>query len=114
MSWHRSENFLERYQVKAEPPLLAAAVLFCVVYAWPIINPDLGKPWREICLTMQGIIWLVFVADYAFKVAIAPNRLQFVRKNLLDIVIIVLPMFRQLRLLCLRLSPDRCRRIRLW
>ena len=99
MSWHRSEQFLEQYQVKAEPPLLAAAVLFCAVYAWPIIDPTLGQPWRGICLSLQGVIWLVFVADYAFKVAIAPHRLQFVRKNLLDIIIIVLPMFRPLRLL---------------
>ncbi|USR79167.1 potassium channel family protein [Arcanobacterium pinnipediorum] len=84
---------------KSEPLLLVAAVLFCVVYAWPIIDLELRPGLRDLCFTTQWVIWGIFLVDYLLRLYLAPKRLAFVKANLFDLAIILLPMFRPLRLL---------------
>ncbi len=43
------------------------------------------------------VIWLAFVVEFVIKVAIAECRVEYVRRNWLDIIIIVLPLLRPLR-----------------
>lgn len=42
-------------------------------------------------------IWLAFFVEFVVKIAIAPSRAGYARKNWLDIVIILLPMLRPVR-----------------
>jgi hypothetical protein len=44
-----------------------------------------------------GIIWLAFVVEFVIKIAIAEDRIEYVRRNWLDLVIIALPLLRPLR-----------------
>jgi len=44
-----------------------------------------------------GIIWLAFVVEFVIKITIAECRLEYVRRNWLDIVIILVPLVRPLR-----------------
>lgn len=44
-----------------------------------------------------AIIWLAFVVEFFVKVAIAESRPEYMRRNWLDIVIIVVPLLRPLR-----------------
>jgi hypothetical protein len=44
------------------------------------------------------IIWAAFVIEFVVKITIAEARLQYVRKNWLDLVIILLPALRALRI----------------
>jgi hypothetical protein len=44
-----------------------------------------------------GVIWLAFVVEFAWKIAIAESRVEYVRRNWFDVVIILLPLLRPLR-----------------
>src|SRR5918997_630798 len=44
-------------------------------------------------------VWVVFGLDYLVRIALARRRWRFVRTHLIDLAILLLPMFRQLRAL---------------
>jgi hypothetical protein len=44
-----------------------------------------------------GVIWLAFVVEFVWKITIAESRVEYVRRNWFDVVIILLPLLRPLR-----------------
>lgn len=89
----------KRYEHRTQVPLIVLAVAFLAVYAWPILDPDLPATARSAC-TWAGIcIWIMFVGDYLVRLVLAQQRLTFIRRNWLDLLILALPMLRPLRLL---------------
>jgi voltage-gated potassium channel len=87
----------DRYQRLAGPPLAALGLVFLAVYALPILKPDLSPSYQTACSTISLVVWIVFVVDYVARLAMAGERLQFVRRHWLDLLIIALPMLRPLR-----------------
>ena len=92
-------SIVSRWERRAEWPLTAAALVFLAAYAWPIIDPHLPRPWVDIAHTMTWATWAVFVVDYVVRLWLADFSRQYVFRHLADLAIIVLPMFRPLRLL---------------
>lgn len=78
--------------------LTALAVLFLAVYAVQVLaRPTaVAHTALEVVLTT---IWVVFGLDYLVRIGLAHRRWRFVRTHLLDLAILLLPMFRQLRAL---------------
>ncbi len=89
----------EAWERWAEWPLMVVAVSFLVAYAWPILNPDLEARWHLVLATATWVAWAVFAVDYAARLVLTDRRWRFVRRNLLDLAVIVLPLLRPLRLL---------------
>ncbi|MCG2800304.1 MAG: potassium channel family protein [Cellulomonas sp.] len=89
----------ERWEQAAEVPLTFAAVAFLVAYAVPIIWPATSAGWRLACQITVTAVWVLFVVDYAARLALSTNRRRFVERNLLDLAVIALPVLRPLRLL---------------
>lgn len=81
--------------------LVLLAVVFLVVYAVPILWPDLPDHWRWTCHATNWAIWAVFIGDYLVRVAAAHDRWTFVRTHPFDLAVLALPMLRPLRLLML-------------
>jgi voltage-gated potassium channel len=79
--------------------LVVLAVLFLVVYAVPILWPDLPPHWRYACHATNWVIWALFIGDYLVRVAWADNRWRFFRSHPFDLAVLALPMLRPLRLL---------------
>lgn len=50
-------------------------------------------------LTIAGltVIWLAFLAEFMVKIAVAECRIEYVKRNWLDLIIIVIPALRPLR-----------------
>ena len=94
-----SEPRRQRWEQRAEWPLTVLAVLFLAVYAWPILDPDQPAWALVLCRVTTAVVWLVFVADYVARLVLSVDRRAFVRGNLLDLAVIVLPLLRPLRLL---------------
>ena len=88
-----------RWESAAEWPLTAAAVAFLAAYAWPILNPAISRGWHDVADTIQLATWGLFAVDYAVRFALATDRGHFVRRNLVGLVVIALPLLRPLRLL---------------
>ena len=75
---------------------------------WPMLL--LGIAWlailvleltRGISPTLEAVsrtIWIIFIIDFVFRVAIAPRRLHYIRNNWLTAIALLLPALRVLRL----------------
>ncbi|MGY2082941.1 potassium channel family protein [Blastococcus sp. SYSU DS0539] len=87
--WERSTDWI----------LTTAALLFLVAYAWPILDPDLPRPWPTVCRWVTWATWLWFAVDYGVRLRLSRHRRRFLRRNLFDLAVIVLPLLRPLRLL---------------
>ncbi|MBF6331265.1 potassium channel family protein [Nocardia transvalensis] len=87
LAWERATNV----------PLTALAVLFLAVYAWRVLDTS---PHLDIWLTRIDLaIWILFAADFAIRFSLSTDRLRFVRQNPIDLLVVLLPPARPLRLL---------------
>lgn len=95
-------------------PLMVAALAFLAAYAIPIIWPAVPEGIRVACLVTALVVWAIFIADYAVRMWLAPEHLTYLRTHRMDLVVIVLPFLRFLRLLQMvsRLNDKSPRRVR--
>ena len=93
------EHRRERWERHLEWPLMGAALVFLVGYAWPILDPDISDTWFTVCVVTSWTAWALFATDYAVRLLLSIDRKGFVRGNLLDLAVVVLPLLRPLRIL---------------
>ncbi|MCP3012479.1 potassium channel family protein [Nocardiopsis dassonvillei] len=97
-SFPRPPDRMKRWRSATELPLVFAALVFIGAYAWPAVDPDLPPHLLELCGVLIAVVWVVFAVDYAVRLYLSPDRWTFVRENLLDLLIVVLPVLRPLHL----------------
>ncbi|MFV2020024.1 potassium channel family protein [Micromonospora sp. LOL_023] len=95
----RNEEQLRRWERRTAAGLTVLAVAFLVVYAAPILYPQLPPRWRAVCVAANIAIWLIFWVDYAVRLWLAADRRGFVRGHLFDLVVLLLPVLRPLQML---------------
>ncbi|MFI7577822.1 potassium channel family protein [Micromonospora sp. NPDC049497] len=88
-----------RWEHRTALPLTILSVVFLVVYAAPILRPDLDRPWQRTCEVATVVIWLAFWADFLVRLALTDRRRRFLRQHLFDLAVLVLPVLRPLRAL---------------
>jgi voltage-gated potassium channel len=76
-------------------PLTALAAGFLGLYAWQVL--DRRHP--EFLDALLTVIWLLFAVDYVVRLVLARRKWRFVGGHLVDLVTLLLPMFRPLRAL---------------
>jgi voltage-gated potassium channel len=87
--WERATNWL----------LTAAAAVFLGVYAAPIIWPTLPQAVLSACSVAAWVTWTLFAVDLLVRVVLAPDRLRYLLRHWLDVIVVALPLLRPLRLL---------------
>ncbi len=92
-----------RWERATEWPLMVAALVFLAAYAVPILDPNLPTWLLNLCQWLSWITWAVFVIDLVVRLALADERLRYLVGHWYDVLVIVLPLLRPLRLL--RLIP---------
>jgi hypothetical protein len=92
-----------RWAQMTEWQLMIAAVVFLAAYAVPILNPDLPSWLLNSCRSLSWVTWATFVVDFAVRLFLADERLRYLVQHWYDVLVIVLPLLRPLRLL--RLIP---------
>jgi voltage-gated potassium channel len=90
---------VERWESRAEVPLLLLAVAFLVSYAWPILDPALDRDLAQVLDLATWTIWVAFAIDFVVRIALAEPRSTYVSKHWYDVVLIIVPLLRPLRLL---------------
>ncbi|WP_347348809.1 potassium channel family protein [Nigerium sp.] len=90
---------LTAWERRADPLLTAAAVGFLAAYAVPIIWPESPAAIRDTCEVLTWLVWGAFALDYVARLVLSQDRRAYVRRHLLDLAIIALPLLRPLRLL---------------
>jgi voltage-gated potassium channel len=71
-----------------EPLVLVAAAL--TLPAVIIDNSSLGKPWTSVAFVLNWTTWAVFALELVVMLAVVPQRWEWIKKNPLSVVIVVL------------------------
>ncbi len=93
-----SEPF-RRWCRATDGPLLALALVFLVVLLLPLYQPDLSQAARSALRVANVVLWMAFGVDYIVRLALAPDRRDYVRGHVPDLLLLVVPFLRPLRLL---------------
>ena len=98
LSEFRANGGLARWQHWSEWPLLILGLLFLVIILLPLATP-LSSTTQTFLDWSNWALWAVFAVDYFVRLYLAPERWHFVKTHILDLIIVVVPAFRALRVL---------------
>ncbi|MEV6193304.1 potassium channel family protein [Streptomyces sp. NPDC051920] len=93
------ESAQARWELRTQRPLLVLAVAFALAYAVPIVDSGAGHTVTFTCTVVEWVVWGAFATDYLVRLALAPERLSFVRGHWMDLCAVILPILQPLRLL---------------
>mgnify|MGYP003883499077 FL=1 len=88
----------ETWQKHSEWPLVGTAFVFLAAYSILVIA-DPPDPYAAILTLVIVSTWLAFGVDYVVKLFLAPRRGQWFVRHPMDLLMVVLPVARPLRLL---------------
>jgi len=92
------EALLLRIERLTEAPLLVLAFIMIPLLVGPILwslSPSEGAAY----LALDAFIWALFAVDLTVKVAVSPHRLAYLRRHWIEVLVVIVPFFRPLRLL---------------
>lgn len=75
------------------------AVAFLVAYAWPILDPRMEPGIRSFLIVLSWTVWAAFGVDFLIRLGLADERMSYALRHWYDLVLILLPLIRPLRLL---------------
>jgi voltage-gated potassium channel len=93
---------LAAWESKMEKPMLGLSLIFLVIIILPLAHP-LTQTWRNNLDRIDILIWISFAIDYFGKLFIAFNKKLFFNTHIFELMIVIMPALRPLRLL--RLIP---------
>ncbi|MCA2210263.1 potassium channel family protein [Nocardia rosealba] len=89
----------QRWEQRTNLPLMMLAIAFLLIYAWRVLDTQ-ASPTLDITLIWADLaIWAAFAIDFAVRLYLSTDRGRFVRKHPLDLLVVLVPPFRPLRLL---------------
>jgi voltage-gated potassium channel len=95
----RAGGAYDRFVDRTDNWMLALAVVFLGVLVWPLIDRDLPA-WLDTAIQWADItIWVIFAVEYLIRLTLAPNRWFFVRTHIPDLIVVLVPPVRSLRVL---------------
>ena len=95
----RTNERYDRWVAALERPLLMAALAFLAALCVPVLLPDLGATASSAVSSLNAVIWLLFALDYLVRLSLTADRRAFVLRHPLDLIVVLVPFFRPLRLL---------------
>ncbi len=90
---------VQRYERRAEVPMLLLAAAFLVSYAWPVVDDSMDPSVRDWLLLISTLVWVAFTVDYAIRLVLAEHRLTYAITHWYDTLLVLVPALRPLRLL---------------
>ena len=75
------------------------ALAFLFAYSYPAFVVNVSPSSQSILDGIQWVSWVAFAADLLFGIYKASNRVQFLKRHPLEILAVILPFLRPLRLL---------------
>lgn len=90
---------LDRYEARTGVPLVALSLVFLVVYAIPILQPDAPAWALRTCEVANVSIWIVFAVDLIVRARLSGHAKQYLVRHPIDVALVVLPVLRPLRAL---------------
>jgi voltage-gated potassium channel len=94
----RREELLHRIERITEMPLLIFAFAMIPLLLGPMLW-ELTAQEQATFLILDYFIWALFAVDLIVKTAISPHRFAYLRRHWLEVLVVVIPFFRPLRIL---------------
>ena len=91
-----------------EWPMLLLSLIWLAIVLWELISGS-----SELLDTVGTAIWIIFIAEFVIRFALAPEKLPFLKSNWLTIVALVVPALRLFRALTFLRAARALRGIRL-
>jgi voltage-gated potassium channel len=88
----------ERFSRAVDGPMTILALAMIPLIVVPLIM-DLSPGADRALVAIDYLVWAAFTVEYVVKLCLAPDRWRFVKANIPDLVIVVVPMLRPLRAL---------------
>ena len=92
----RSPDALERFERQTAIPMLVLSVAIVPLLLAPLLF-DLSEGTSSTVVAIDWIIWAIFAVEYGTRLLLAPVKLQFIRSNKIDLLVVLLPFLRPLR-----------------
>jgi voltage-gated potassium channel len=97
MTSERRQAALHRFERAVELPLLVLALAMLPLLTLPLLM-ELSSSVENAFVAADWLIWAVFTFEYATRLILTTDRGRFIRRNWTDLLIIVLPFLRPLRI----------------
>lgn len=94
----KRQDLLDRIERLTELPLMVLAFAMVPLLVSSLLW-DLSPASKVVVFALGAFIWAVFAADLAVKIAVAPHRLNYLKEHWLEVLVVVLPLARPLRIL---------------
>jgi voltage-gated potassium channel len=94
----RREEIAARIERASRLPMTLLSIIFLAAVALPELV-DLSPGLLETLEAVDWLIWAVFAFELGVMTYLAPNRLQYLRHHWVDVLTVVVPFLRPLRLL---------------
>jgi voltage-gated potassium channel len=88
----------ERFSRAVDGPMMVLALAMVPLIVVPLVY-DLSPAADGALLAIDYMVWAAFAVEYAVKLWLAPSRWRFFKTSIPDLIIVVVPMLRPLRLL---------------
>lgn len=92
----RGSETYDRYVQFSDAPMTGLAFAMIPVLVIPLVRQVHGAV-AMFFDAADDLIWVLFGADYAVRLYLAPERRRFVRTHLVDLAVVLLPFLRPLR-----------------
>lgn len=90
----------ERWQVLAQLEEWLETPMILLSFVWfSLVVVELTWTTSGLFELLGTIIWIVFIAEFALRLVLAPDKLRFLRRNPITIVALIAPAFRFFRAL---------------
>ena len=94
----KREDILHRIERLTELPLLILSFVMIPLLIGPLLW-KLSPSDEAVFITLDTFIWALFAIDLAFKLAMAPHRLPYLKRHWLEVLVVIVPFLRPLRIL---------------
>jgi voltage-gated potassium channel len=92
-----SSDALERFERQSAWPMLVLSVAIIPLLVIPL-TVDLSPGTESALFAIDWLVWAVFAVEYGVRLYLAPDKAHFVKRNVIDLVVVVVPFLRPLRI----------------
>jgi voltage-gated potassium channel len=91
-----SREALDRFERQTAWPMMALALAIIPLLVVPLLV-DLSPGAETTFYALDWMIWAAFVLEYGIRLYLAPNKRYFVSHNVIDLLFVLIPFLRPLR-----------------
>lgn len=88
---------MRRWEARSTIPLSILALVYLGLYALEVLG-DFSTPLLWDFFLISDIIWAIFIIDFVIRFSLSPDKKKFLRSNVIEIISLILPAFRSLRM----------------